>query len=427
MTASTPSTPGTPPVPTSALAEPTVRVRAPFLATLALANLGIWLAFFTPIQNLLPRFSEEIAGSDGKEAALAIVTGVGAFVAIIANPLAGALSDRTTSRFGRRRPWLLLGSLFGAIFIALLATQSSVVGLAVIWGLGQAAINSSYAGLTATIPDQVPVTQRGVASGWVGLSQTLGIVLGVALVSFVVLGLAPGTYLTAILAFLLVIPFVLFLKDPPLPRADRPPFKLGEFLRGFWVSPREHPDFAWAWLARFLVSLGSAMATLYLLFFLQDRVGLDETAAGQGQTLLVGLYALGTILTAVIGGLLSDRSGRRKIYVIVATLIMALAALILIGTTTLQLAMVAALILGLGYGVYLAVDQALITQVLPSAEDRARDLGVINIANSAPQVLAPVIAAPIVTALGGYPVLYAVTAAIVILGALAIIPIKSVR
>ena len=305
----------TPPVPTAALAEPTVRVRATFLATLALANLGIWLAFFTPIQNLLPRFSEDIAGADGKETALAVVTGVGAFVAIIANPLAGALSDRTTSRFGRRRPWLLLGAFFGAIAIALLSTQSTIVGLAVFWGLGQAAINASYAGLTATIPDQVPVAQRGVASGWVGLSQTLGIVLGVALVTFVVLGLVPGTYLTAVLAFVLVIPFVLVLKDPPLPRADRPPFKLGEFIRGFWVSPRKHPDFAWAWLARFLVSLGSALATLYLLFFLQDRVGLDETAAGQGQTLLVGLYALGTILTAVIGGLLSDRSGKRKIYV----------------------------------------------------------------------------------------------------------------
>lgn len=416
-----------PPVPTSALAEPTVRVRAPFLATLALANLGIWLAFFTPIQNLLPRYSEQIAGADGKEAALAIVTGAGAFVAIIANPLAGALSDRTTSRFGRRRPWLLIGSLVGAIAIALLATQSGIVGLAVIWGLAQAAINASYAGLTATIPDQVPVGQRGVASGWVGLSQTLGIVLGVALVSFVVLGLVSGTLLTSVLAFVLVVPFALLLKDPRLPRADRPPFRLGQFLVDFWVSPRQHPDFAWAWLARFLVSLGSAMATLYLLFFLQDRVGLEGTAASQGQTLLVGLYALGTILTAVIGGVLSDRSGRRKVYVVSATLVMAIAAVILIGTTTLALAMVAALILGLGYGIYLAVDQALITQVLPRAEDRARDLGVINIANSAPQVLAPVIAAPLVTVLGGYPVLYGVTAAIVVLGALAIIPIKSVR
>lgn len=411
----------------AALAEPTVRVRPLFLATLALANLGVMLAFFTPIQNLLPRLSEQIAGADGKEAALAWVTGVGAFVAIVANPLAGALSDRTTSRFGRRRPFIILGAFVGAVFIALLSTQSTVVGLAVMWGLGQAAINAAYAGITATIPDQVPVPQRGVASGWVGLSQTLGIVLGVALVSFVVVDLAGGTYLIAVLAAVLVIPFVLVLRDPRLTRAERPPFHLGTFLRGFWVSPRKHPDFAWAWIARFLVSLGSAMATLYLLFFLQDRVGLSGTEASQGQTLLIGLYALGTMLTAVVGGLLSDRSGRRKPYVIGATLIMAVAAVILSVTTTLPLAMLAAIILGLGYGAYLAVDQALITQVLPAAVDRARDLGVINIANSAPQVLGPVIAAPLVTTLGGYPVLYIVTAIITILGAVAIVPIRSVR
>jgi len=249
----------------------------------------------------------------------------------------------------------------------------------------------------------------------------------VALVSFVIIALAGGTYLIAVLLVLLVIPFLLILKDPPLPRADKPPFRLGEFVRGFWVSPRQHPDFAWAWIARFLVSLGSAMATLYLLFFLQDRVGLQGTDASQAQTLLIGLYAFGTMLTAVIGGFISDRSGRRKIYVIVATVVMAVAAIILVGTTTLQPAMIAALILGLGYGAYLAVDQALITQVLPSAEDRARDLGVINIANTAPQVLGPVLAAPIVTSLGGYPALYVATAVITLLGAVAIIPIKSVR
>lgn len=412
---------------TPLFAEPTVRVRTSFLLTISLANLGIMLAFFTPIQNLLPRLAEDIAGGDGKETALAWVTGVGAFVAIVANPLAGALSDRTTSRFGRRRPWIVLGALVGGVLIALLSTQSTVLGLAALWGLAQAAINSSFAGTSATIPDQVPVTQRGLVSGWVGMSQTIGVVLGVALVSFVVISLAGGTLLIGALAFLLVIPFALTLKDRPLPRNERPPFHLGEFLRGFWVSPRQHPDFAWAWLARFLVSLGSALATLYLLFFLQDRVGLQGDAASQAQTLLIGLYALGTILTAVLGGIISDRRGRRKPYVISATVVMAVAAVILMFTTTLPMAMAAALILGLGYGAYLAVDQALITQVLPAARDRARDLGVLNIANSAPQVLGPVIAAPLVTSLGGYPVLYAVTAIITLLGAVAVAPIRSVR
>ncbi|MFN8129620.1 MAG: MFS transporter [Candidatus Nanopelagicales bacterium] len=184
------------------------------------------------------------------------------------------------------------------------------------------------------------------------------------------------------------------------------------------------------WLARFLVSLSVAMATLYLLFFLTDHLLFDEETAGQRQTVLLALYAGGTMLTAVIGGYISDRSGKRKIFVIVSTVIMAMSGVILAfvpkGQEGWGITMIAALILGIGYGWYLAVDQALITQVLPTAGDRAKDLGVINIANSMPQVLAPVLAAPLVTVLGGYTSLFLATAVITLLGAVAVVPIKSV-
>ncbi|MEZ5118686.1 MAG: MFS transporter [Candidatus Nanopelagicales bacterium] len=411
---------------TKALAEPTVRVPGIFLAGMALANLGIMLAFYTPIQNLLPRLSEQIAGADGKEVALAVVLGVGVIGSVIGNPLAGALSDRTTSRFGRRRPWMLGGAILGMVALFILPSMNTIIGLTILWLFIQFSVNASYAALTATIPDQVPVEQRGVASGWVGLAQTLGIVLGVALVSFVVLGLTSGTYLIAILFFLLVIPFMFILKDPKLDPADRPPFHLGTFVKGFWISPKQYPDFAWAWLARFLVALAISMSTLYLLFYLQDHLGFSSEEAGQKQTILIALYAFGTMLTAVVGGAISDRSGKRKKFVVTSTIIVACAALLLAFTKEFNVAVIAAVILGLGYGWYLAVDQALITQVLPAAVDRARDLGVINIANSLPQVLAPVIAAPIVTTLGGYPVLYVVTAIVGLAGAVAVLPIKSV-
>ena len=417
-TAATPST--------KALAEPTVRVPGIYLAGMALANLGIMLAFYTPIQNLLPRLSEQIAGADGKEVALAVVLGIGVIGSVIGNPLAGALSDRTTSRFGRRRPWMLGGALLGMVALFILPSMNTIIGLTILWLFIQFSVNASYAALTATIPDQVPVEQRGVASGWVGLAQTLGIVLGVALVSFVVLGLTSGTYLIAILFFLLVIPFMFILKDPKLDPADRPPFHLGTFVKGFWISPKQYPDFAWAWLARFLVALAISMSTLYLLFYLQDHLGFSSEEAGQKQTILIALYAFGTMLTAVVGGAISDRSGKRKKFVVTSTIIVACAALLLAFTKEFNVAVIAAVILGLGYGWYLAVDQALITQVLPAAVDRARDLGVINIANSLPQVLAPVIAAPIVTTLGGYPVLYVVTAIVGLAGAVAVLPIKSV-
>ena len=413
-----------------ALAEPERNVRGLFMAGLALANLGIMVAFFAPLQNLLPRMSEQISGPTGKEAALAIVTGVGVIGSVIGNPLAGALSDRTTSRWGRRRPWMLGGSLLGFVGLILLPNMNTIWSLTIAWLAVQFAVNAAYAGLTATIPDQVPVRQRGVASGLVGLAQALGPVIGVGLVTFVVVSLVGGSYLTAVLFVVCVLPFLFILKDPQLPEDQKPPFHLGEFIRSFWVSPKEHPDFGWAWLARFLVSLSVAMATLYLLFFLTDHLGFDDEAAGQRQTVLLALYAGGTMLTAVIGGYISDRMGKRKMFVIIASFIMAISGIILAFVPDDQsgwsLTMIAALILGIGYGWYLAVDQALITQVLPTAGDRAKDLGVINIANSMPQVLAPLLAAPLVTVLGGYTSLYLATAVITVFGALAIIPIKSV-
>jgi MFS family permease len=407
----------------SALEDPTAPVHRGYISVVVLANLGIMLAFFTPIQALLPRLAEQVDPLS-KENALAWVTGVGALVAIVANPVAGALSDRTTSRLGRRRPWVLYGSILGALGIVALTLQSSVLGLAVVWGVAQAAINSAYAGAMATIPDRVPVRQRGLVSGWVGLAQTLGVVLGVALVSFVVTDLDGGIILTAALLVALAIPFAVWLRDPRLPRADLPPFVLGPWLRGFWVSPRRYPDFAWAWITRFLMMFGNALATLYLLFFLQDAVKYPEP--DQGQTILIALYAIGTLLTAVLAGRLSDRSGRRKIYVIWSTVVMASSALVLALFPVFPAVMAGAFVLGLGYGMYLAVDQALVTQVLPAAFDRGRDLGVINIANSAPQVLAPVLAAPIVTGATGYTGLYVVTAAITLLSAVLVTRIRSV-
>jgi MFS family permease len=408
----------------AALAEPTRKVSGGFLASLTVANVGILVSLFTPIQNLLPRYAELVAGAGGKETALAWISGAGAFASIVVNPVAGALSDRTTSRLGRRRPWLVGGMLTGAALLVLMTFQTSIVGLALVWALVQGASNAALAGVTAYVPDQVPVNQRGVVSGLVGMAQVIGVVLGLALVSYLVTGLAQGVYLVAVLLLLLPLPLVLGVGDARLDRRRVPTFRLGEFVRGFWVSPRQHPDFAWAWITRFLMWLGTAMATLYLLYYLKDGIGYPEPA--KGQTLLTGLYGLGTILTAVIGGRMSDRSGRRKVYVLWASLVMAGAALLLAWVPTFPAAAVAALILGLGYGVYLAVDQALITQVLPSAEDRARDLGVINIANAAPQVLAPVIAAPIVTTLGGYPMLYSLVAVVTALAGILVRRIVSV-
>jgi MFS family permease len=410
-------------------AEPVRRVGKRWIAFIALANLGLYLGYFGPITVLLPNQVQAIAGPANKVAVLGWVTGIGAAVAMISNPVAGALSDRTTSRFGRRHPWTVCGALAGAAALVLLAGQSTIAGVIIAWCLAQAGLNAMQASVTAGVPDHVPVAQRGLVSGWIGLPQTVGVVLAVVLVTVAVTGNA-GYVLTAAVVVACVLPFALTTPDPPLPRSARPPFAWHAFARSFWLSPRRYPDFAWAWLTRFAVNLGNAMALLYLLYFLRDKIHYSQLFPGQkaenGLLVLILIYTVAVVLTAVTGGVVSDRTGRRKLPVTVSGLVMAVPAVMLALWPSWPVAIASAAIMGLGFGVYLSVDQALVTQVLPSAAGRAKDLGIINIANSGPQVLAPAIAAPLVSQLGGYPTLFLSVAVITVLGSAFVWKIRSV-
>ena len=409
--------------------EPVERVGRRWIALLALANLGLYLGYLGPISVLLPNQVQAIAGPAHKVAVLGLVTGIGAAVAMIANPVAGALSDRTVSRFGRRRPWIACGAVAGAAALVLLSGQHALAGVIVGWCLAQAALNAMQASLSAAVPDQVPVAQRGAVSGWIGLPQSVGVLLAVVLVTDVVTGNA-GYVLLAACVLACALPFAIATPDLPAPRAARPPWNWRAFARSFWLSPRRYPDFAWAWLTRFAVNLGNAMTLLYLLYFLRDRLHYSRLFPGHkaedGLVVLILLYLAGVVLTAVAGGILSDRTGRRKLPVTVAGLVMAVAATLLALWPAWPAAMAAAAIMGLGYGVYLSVDAALVTQVLPEAAGRAKDLGIINIANSGPQVLAPAIAAPLVSELGGYRSLYLSVAVITVLGSVFVQRIRSV-
>jgi MFS family permease len=413
----------------SPVAEPSRRVGKGWIALIALANLGLYLGFFGPLGVLLPNQVQAIAGSAGKVAAFGWVTGAGAAVAMIANPVAGALSDRTTGRFGRRHPWTVGGALAAAAALLLLAGQHTIAGVIIGWCLAQAGLNAMQASINAAVPDHVPVSQRGAVSGWIAIPQTIGVVLAVALVTLVVTG-NDGYVLIAVLLVACALPFALTTPDPPLPRAARPPFTWRGFARSFWLSPRRYPDFAWAWLTRFAINLGNAMALLYLLYFLRDQIHYSQLFPGQkaedGLLILVLIYTAAVILTTVTAGTISDRLGRRKLLVMVSGLVMAIPAAMLALWPSWPVTIAAAAILGLGFGVYLSVNQALVTQVLPSAAARAKDLGILNIATSGPQVLAPAIAAPLVSRLGGYPTLYLSVAAIIVLGSLCVLKIRSV-
>lgn len=410
------------------LAEPQRRVRPVWTAGVVLVNVGINAAFFGPLQVLLGQ--QAAAFNEGeKEAILALVTGAGAAVSLVANPLFGALSDRTVARRGRRVPWVLFGAILGAAALAALAGAPNVAVMTILWCLVQAGCNGAYAAITAAIPDRVPAPQRGTVGGLAAMGQTVGILAG-AVIAAVVSGNFALGYLVCALALLAGVVLYFFKNDDvALPRDGRPPFKLAEFALNFWISPARYPDFAWAWLTRLLVNIGNHMVTLYLLFFLTDAVRLPQTqglAAESGVLILTGLYAVMVIITSVVGGRLSDRMGRRKPLVILSSAIIAVAALILAVAPTWPGALIGASVLGIGFGAYLAVDFALITEVLPTALNRGKDLGVINIANSLPQVLAPLIAYPFVAYWGGYVSLYVAAAVIGLLGAVFVVKIKGV-
>jgi MFS family permease len=301
--------------------------------------------------------------------------------------------------------------------------------VAVLWALFNVFQNGEYASLSAAIPDHVPVRQRATVSGWVGMPQALGLVVGTVIVVDVFdlntrSGLAGGYVVLAAVLVLLVVPFVAFTPDYPLDPGHGERLTMRKLLASIWISPREYPDFGWAWLTRFLNSLAIAMGTLYLLYFLRDAVHYPHPA--NGLLVLIVIYTGCVVVTAIAGGMISDRVGNRKVIVTVGGSVMGVAALLLVFVETWPAAMIAAVLFGSGFGAYLAVDQALITQVLPAAADRAKDLGIINIAIVAPGAVGAALAGGLVT-LGGYPLLFAGTAAVAALGSVLVWKIKSVR
>ncbi|MGC9542796.1 MFS transporter [Streptomyces sp. UG1] len=408
-----------------ALAEPTVRVGGGWTATLSLANVAIWVGWYGPLQILLAQQAEDFTPGTGmsKETLLAWVTGVGAAVSLLANPFFGALSDRTAARWGRRTPWIVAGAAGGALSLLLLAGADGLWVMAVGWCLVQLTLNAAFAAVTAAVPDRVPRLQRGAVGGWLGAAQILGAVAGTGLATAAG-GIAAGYAACAVFVVAGVLPYVLRYRDLRLGAADRPAWSWQSFVRGFWLSPRRYPDFGWAWLTRFLINLSNALVLLYLLYYLRDRLHHDDPE--QGVLILTAVDSVALLATVVVGGIWSDRVGRRKPFVKWSGVLMAAATALLAAWQTWAGALVVAALLGVALGVFMSVDFALMTDVLPKAMDRGKDLGVINVANALPQVAAPALAAPIVTHLGGYRMLYAVAAVIGLAGAVLVGRIRGV-
>ena len=396
---------------------------------LSLANLVVWMSIFPTFQILLP---DQIAAvsPQNKVVLLAVISLAGGIAAIIGNLLAGAISDRTTSRFGRRRPWILAGAVLSAISLVLLAITPGIALIAVGIILFQFCINIDIASLAALVPDQVPVRQRATVSAFAGLALPLGAIIGLTLVAQVIKGTQISYYVLAIVLLVIIVLYVLIIKDAVLPTEVMPPFTLRSFLSSF-LSPLRVRDFTLTWIGRILVIFGYYTVIGYLLYYLQDVVHYEQHFPGQtsaqGVATFQGVSTLVLIIATIVSGIISDRLQRRKPFVIAAAFIMAIALVLIALFPVWSIVLIAGGILGLGFGIFLSGDLALQTQVLPEQKDRGKDLGIQNTANLIPQILVPIIAGIVISILHRYSGLFLFGAVAVCVGAGFIFPIRSVR
>ncbi|MEU6781263.1 MFS transporter [Nonomuraea angiospora] len=410
-------------------AEPPPRVGGGFIAVYVVAYLGLYMAVMTPLLASLAIRLQQIDPT-GKESALGLVIGVGTLVGIVIGPIVGLLSDNTTSRLGRRRPWLLAGMpvlIAGALLTATLAT---VPGVLLGYVVAQFGITCIMTALTAVMPDQVPEEQRGKVGGLLGFTAQIAGVAG-----FQVAGVLSGSPLPlfavpALLACAAVLVLVVVMPDRRLSRAERGALDLGRLVRDLRFDPRRHPDFAWTWLGRFLIQFSLMFLSTYQLYFLTDHLGY-KLAEVTGLLALTGGIGLAmTSVGAIVSGYLSDRLRRRKLFIHLAAACFATGFVVVAFASSFPPVLVGSQLILFGAGVFGAVDLAVVNDVLPNREtEAAKYMSLFGIASALPQSAAPVVA-PFILGVGGggnYPLLFLVAAGIAVVGGLTIRLIKGVR
>lgn len=409
--------------PTTSVGTPDEQPKLPMIAV-PIAMFGLIVALLPPLLvTIAVRLNEMNATSAAGNVSL--VLGVGAFFAFVANPIGGRLSDRTMSRFGMRKPWIVAGTLVGYVGIVLIATAPNVGMIIVGWSITQIGFNFGLAALIAMLPDQIRPSRRGRVASFVSLAQNVGSVAATFLVQLFPLGLAQNLVPSAI-GLVILFAFIAPIKDRVRVEKPTDTFNLKTLFGSFVFNPRKHPDLGWAWLTRFCLIVAQSVATSYLTLFIIQDLGVSTADAPSKVFQATLANALGIILTTAFLGWLSDKLGRRKPFVIVSAVIAAIGLSIIAFSGSFTGVLVGELVLGAGMGAFLAVELALISDVLPSEADAGKDLGVINIAQALPQSLVPV-GAPAVVGAFGYPGLFIGGAIFGIIGALSVTRVKKVK
>jgi MFS family permease len=338
----------------------------------------------------------------GKVADLAVVLTIGSILTAFAQPLVGALSDRTRSPFGRRAPWMAVGAVLGGLAVGLAGGAASVPVLVILWAIAQPAISAVQVSSDAFLVDSFPEHRRGRAAGIVGLSVVLGSALG-AVVSGLLTARGASAFWTLAAALVgTVAVFVVIVRDTVAP-VVRPRERLRAAARAIDSTIAAHPDYLKILLWRFAYSIAYGAVFAYLLYLLTDLVGVSPERAGPLIALATVLGGAGALLSVFAGGWLSDRLGRRREFLLIGNGALFAGDAALLAFRTVPAALIMATLFGLGLGLSISCGRALASQLLPDqVNGAAAGLGVLNTVANVGQAIAPAIGAAAITA-AGYP------------------------
>jgi MFS family permease len=388
-----------------AAVQVTPRLSRPFVAALMLANFGANVALIAPIQNVLPRMVEAAAGPGGKALALGLVTGLGAFAALVVNPVAGHYSDRWVGA-DNRSVTILIGLVTGGAAHVILGYQHSVLSIAIWWTICQATINIAYSPMSAIVVDHVDRRSWGLVWGLISVAQALGLIIGLAAVVDVFPSVTAGMtaisvgYMACLIPLLVVLYRLPRVSYEPSGAASPEPASPEPGGPGIRALLSLEQGFGLVWAGKFLITLAETVALLYLYYYVQDVVRYRDP--GQGQLILVLAATLAAIVATVAVGRVADLSGGYRRYAVLASVLMAATGFVLAGVASWAVVVACAFALGAGYGAFQSVSQALSMVVLPSPANAGRDLGIINVASAVPQVIGAPIAGLVVAGAGGY-------------------------
>ena len=403
---------------------------------LSLASFWFGLNFhWTPILAILvaARTSELLPG-DQAIAATATLFGLGAIFAMVLPPAVGFYSDRLTTRFGRRRPIMAVGTAGNIVGLLVMAAASTFPVFLGGYLVVQIFNNSAGAAFNGVIPDVVPRQEFGKASGFLGGLYQIGGVAGLV-VTLVMekLGQRNLTFIliAAVLGLSLVPTMWAARGEGLVAIARKPPQPFAKAARDF-LAPLWSGDFGWVVFTRLLITGGIWLIYPFVFFFFRDVVKAPH--ADQFTTFWQLLLVIAAIPLGIAGGWLSDRIGR-KIFVYASGGLQSIVVVLFIVLYPTQTVLVLALgvVYGVGYGLYYAVDWALACDTLPNADETAKDMGLFHVAVTLPQVVLPSIGGFVLAALNhhspnsGYRYVFSGAIVFYLLGTFLVSRIKSVR